>query len=105
MKLRTFLLTQIIWSKKTFGEEKRTKGIIKHIKKELKEIELNPTDLLEWIDVIILAMDGYWRHGGKPGLLLELLEKKQKINFSRDYPFPVSENTPSFHNKTKGKTT
>jgi hypothetical protein len=90
---------QINWSLKTFGEGKRTLGIIKHIKKELKEVQKNPDDLLEWIDVIILAMDGYWRHGGDALTLLVDLNKKQKINFKRKYPFPVSQDKPSEHIK------
>jgi hypothetical protein len=36
--------------------------------------------------VLILAMDGYWRHGGKPEELAEMLEAKQRVNFERAWP-------------------
>lgn len=49
------------WSLRTFGPGMRTNGITKHIEKELAEIRANPLDLLEWVDVIILGLDGAWR--------------------------------------------
>lgn len=52
------------WSEATFGPGPRTLGITAHIRKELQEIEDDPTDLTEWIDVAILALDGAWRTGG-----------------------------------------
>lgn len=51
-------------SLKQFGEGVRSEILIKKIGKELEEVRANPNDLEEWIDVIILALDGYWRHGG-----------------------------------------
>ena len=104
-KIVDYLEKQKEWSSKTFGNGKRTLGIIKHIQKELIEIEECPEDLQEWIDVIILAMDGYWRHGGNAKDLMERLIEKQCINFNRDYPFPTSEDLPSEHiriNELKG---
>ena len=50
---------QWAWSDETFGPDNRTKGIVQHIKKELKEVEKDPQDLEEWVDVMILAMDGF----------------------------------------------
>ena len=104
-KIVDYLEKQKEWSSNTFGNGKRTLGIIKHIQKELIEIEECPEDLQEWIDVIILAMDGYWRHGGNPKDLMGKLVEKQCIDFSRNYPFPTSENEPSEHiriNELKG---
>jgi hypothetical protein len=100
--LGAYLLKQRRWSRKTFGTSKRTKGIIEHIKKELLEVEENPEDLEEWIDVIILALDGYWRHGGLPNEIMLKLTLKQVKNFKRQYPFPISDDVPSEHIK-KGK--
>ena len=85
------------WSVKTFGEGKFTLGLIKHIKKELDEILADPLDTREWIDVIILALDGYWRHGGAIELIMQDLCKKQEINFLRKYPKPTSEDEPTEH--------
>jgi hypothetical protein len=78
-----YLKRQIVWSQRTFGNGRRTVGITEHIRKELDEIISEPEDLSEWINVIILALDGYWRHGGLPEqLTLELLKKQDK-NFNR----------------------
>ena len=82
----SYLHRQWAWSKETFGPALRTKGIVQHITKELREIEAEPHDLAEWVDVIILAMDGFWRHGGKPEDLLPAMQAKQDRNFARTWP-------------------
>jgi hypothetical protein len=41
---------------------------------------------LEWVDVIILAMDGFWRHGGKAEDLMPKLLEKQAKNMARTWP-------------------
>ena len=84
--LESYLTRQWEWSARTFGPGRRTMGILTHIRKELEEIVDNPTDLSEWIDVVILAMDGFWRHGGKPADLLPELLSKQRKNFARKWP-------------------
>jgi hypothetical protein len=84
--LVAYLHRQWAWSKETFGPALRTKGIVQHITKELREIEAEPHDLAEWVDVIILAMDGFWRHGGKPEDLLPAMQAKQDRNFARTWP-------------------
>lgn len=61
MQLQQLLANQREWSLKTFGPGRRTVGLIKHIIKELDEIEQKPDDPLEWVDVFILAMDGAHR--------------------------------------------
>lgn len=58
------ITTQAKWSRNTFGPGTREPGIIEHIKKELLEIEeaVTPEDKLsEWIDIIILGIDGAQR--------------------------------------------
>lgn len=77
---------QIEWSKLTFGPHTRTAGIVNHIRKELVEVQADPYDLKEWVDIITLAMDGYWRHGGTYDGLLNDLQDKQDINFGRKWP-------------------
>lgn len=101
--MKKYLVDQMKWSRKNFGTSRRTKGIIEHIKKELIEVEENPTDLTEWIDVMILAFDGYWRHGGLPSDLMPHLIMKQRKNFKRVYPFPTSDDVPSEHIRSKKK--
>ncbi len=77
---------QIEWSRHTFGPALRTKGVIDHIRKELVEIEREPHDLTEWVDVVILAMDGFWRHGGNAEDLMPALLVKQQKNMARVWP-------------------
>lgn len=76
----------ICWSLNTFGTSSRPEGIIKHIRKELHEIERSPEDLHEWIDVIILAVDGAWRQGYSAEQIIQALINKQLINFNRKWP-------------------
>jgi hypothetical protein len=94
-----YLERQAEWSAKTFGPGLRTKGLIDHISKELKEIEADPGDLEEWIDVMILALDGYWRHGGHKLDLMRRLQDKQNKNIAREWPAPVSEDVAIEHKR------
>lgn len=88
------------WSEKTFGPGMRTKGITAHIRKELEEIEAEPDDVVEFVDVIILALDGAWRAGYSAAEIVAALQSKQEINFARDWPEPGPEDRPNFHIKT-----
>ncbi len=81
-----YLKEHRVWSWNTFGPGERTKGIIDHIKKELKEIEAAPDDVEEWVDVIILALDGALRVGHTPGDIMLGLITKQMINKNRKWP-------------------
>jgi hypothetical protein len=73
------------WSRRTFGPGFRM-GVVEHIRKELKEIEADPLDLEEWIDVIILGIDGAWRAGYSPEDIAEGLAAKQLKNEARQWP-------------------
>ncbi len=77
---------QTKFSLKVFGPGPRDAGLIDHIKKELKEIEQAPGDLEEWIDVIILALDGAWRNGYTSHEILDALNAKQTKNEKRQWP-------------------
>lgn len=74
------------WSRKTFGPGARTQGLIEHIRKELLEIETDPTDISEWVDVIILALDGAWRSGHTPREIIYKYHEKIRINQQRTWP-------------------
>ena len=91
----------IPWSVKTFGSGNRTQGILKHIHKELTEIESNPHDCAEWIDVVILALDGAWRHGHSASHVVHTLFRKMHAIRQRIYPMPASEDDPSEHDRSK----
>ncbi len=73
------------WSERTFGPGPRTLGVIDHIRKELREIEAEPTSL-EWVDVVILALDGAWRAGHEPQAIIDAIVAKQAKNEARVWP-------------------
>lgn len=78
---------QRIWSEATFGPGDGFRpGLIDHIRKELVEIEANPTDLMEWIDLIILALDGAWRVGHSSRDIIAAYHAKMQINRERRWP-------------------
>jgi hypothetical protein len=77
---------QISWSRETFGPSMRTKSVVDHIKKELEEILADPTDLNEWVDVIILAFDGAWRSGHSAEEIITAIKAKQEKNQNRVWP-------------------
>lgn len=74
------------FSERTFGPGERTAGIIDHIAKELLEVADNPSDLSEWADLIILALDGAWRAGGEPQDIIDAIVAKQAKNEARVWP-------------------
>jgi hypothetical protein len=84
--LISHLHRQRSFSATTFGPGLRADGVLDHIRKELKEIEADPTDVTEWIDVVILAFDGAWRQGWSPEDIAKALEAKQTKNESRKWP-------------------
>lgn len=84
--LRSHLERQREWSAKTFGPGDRSSGVIDHIRKELREIEMEPSDLEEWIDVVILALDGAWRAGFSAEQIITQLVAKQAKNEARQWP-------------------
>src|ERR1041385_2954295 len=80
------LIRQRDFSKRTFGPGTRSQGVVDHIRKELKEVEADPLDLKEWVDVILLALDGAWRAGHEPAEITEAIEAKQTKNEGRTWP-------------------
>lgn len=78
------------WSERTFGPGKRTKGVQDHITKEFVEIlddeAAGKPSGPEWIDVVILALDGAWRAGLTPEEILQGIHAKQDRNEARVWP-------------------
>jgi dATP/dGTP pyrophosphohydrolase len=99
------LARQYAWSLETFGPANGLSiGLIKHILKELEEIlDSNGKDIMEWIDVIILATDGAMRAGFTPQQISDAWEKKQVINEERKWPDwrTVKRDEPIEHIKDK----
>lgn len=84
--LISFLERQKRFSLKTFGDQPRTQGVIDHIKKELIEVESNPDDVMEWVDIILLAFDGALRRGFTSYSVVNALHEKLHINENRKWP-------------------
>jgi hypothetical protein len=84
--LAAHLRRQRDFSEQTFGPGARTQGVIDHIRKELMEIEADPADIMEWVDVIILAFDGAWRAGWEPDAIVQAIVEKQTRNEARQWP-------------------
>lgn len=95
--LIAYIQAQREWSKRTFGPGERTGGVTAHIAKELDEILAAPHDLSEWVDVIILALDGAWRAGWTPWDIARALAEKQRVNFLRRWPPPGPQDVPNEH--------
>ncbi len=86
MDLIAHLYRQRAFSRATFGPGARTAGVCDHIRKELAEIEAAPADITEWVDVVLLALDGAWRSGATPEQNAEAIQAKQTKNEGRDWP-------------------
>ncbi len=80
---------QAEWSSATFGPGTREKGVSDHIRKELIEVAdaTDPAEKqAEWIDVVILALDGAWRSGLSPQQIIAGVKAKQARNEARTWP-------------------
>jgi len=86
------------WSLATFGTGQRTAGIVEHIRHELEEIlAAGGADVMEWVDVLLLAFDGAARAGFSSVTVLAALQEKHRINVARRWPAPGPEDQPTFH--------
>ncbi|MFZ2541677.1 MAG: dATP/dGTP pyrophosphohydrolase domain-containing protein [Gallionella sp.] len=77
---------QAEWSERTFGPGGRVQGVCDHIRKELIEVEAEDGPLAEWVDVIILGLDGAWRSGATPEQIVAAIAAKQAKNEARRWP-------------------
>lgn len=91
--LLVHLRRQMIFSQGAFGPGKRTQGIIDHIKKELIEVESEAMqdgtagdELEEWIDLVLLALDGAWRCANTVEDVVKALSRKLVKNENRQWP-------------------
>lgn len=98
---------QIAFSTRAFGPGDRQAGVIDHIRKELHEIEEAPQDLEEWIDVVLLALDGAWRSGHSAEEVVAMLDTKLTKNESREWPdWRTADRTKAIeHDRTKDRET
>jgi hypothetical protein len=77
---------QIEFSSRAFGPTGRLLGVVDHIRRELCEVEEAPYDLEEWVDVILLGLDGAWRAGHTPEQIARGLTAKLEKNKKRQWP-------------------
>lgn len=84
--LVSHLHRQRAFSLRAFGPGTRTQMVLDHIRKELLEVEGAPGDLTEWVDLVLLALDGAWRAGHEPEAIAQALADKQGTNELRRWP-------------------
>lgn len=96
--LESHLRRQMAFSRATFGPGERRAGVTAHIKKELDQeiatAENSREAADEWVDVILLGLDGCaralaeagysWRE--IPAMICEMIEHKQGYNELRRWP-------------------
>lgn len=88
------LKRQIAFSRRTFGPGERRNGVIDHIRKELVEVEEANGEASEWVDVVILGLDGLTRRLVSAGAdtnqaaetACQMILGKQTRNELRDWP-------------------
>lgn len=97
-----FLKKKNLWSVETFGPSKGTEGVVRHIESELAEVKANPTDVTEWIDIILLAFDGAFRAGHTAEQVVTALIQKQAKNTRRQWPDWRTKKEGEFSSHVKG---
>ena len=58
---RQQLIRQMVFSRATFGPGARTEGVLDHMMKEIEEVRASGGSPDEWVDLVILALDGLTR--------------------------------------------
>lgn len=96
MNLIEHMVRQQNFSVRAFGPGPRMEGVTDHIKKELVEVADGGNDPKEWVDVVLLGLDGLWRslrcqfpHLTETEiacLICEMIEAKQTKNEARNWP-------------------
>jgi hypothetical protein len=92
--LEAHLKRQMAFSRATFGPGERRAGVIDHIRRELVEVERAEEAATEWVDVVILALDGLtrrlvecgWDHNEAAEKACRMIVQKQTRNERRDWP-------------------
>lgn len=81
------------WSQATFGTdaERGPLGALKHLEKEAREAQADPTDVAEYADCLILTLDAARRAGFKPLELFRAAYQKLQVNKARTWPKPTSD--------------
>ncbi|WP_227271225.1 dATP/dGTP pyrophosphohydrolase domain-containing protein [Roseobacter weihaiensis] len=86
LDLLTVIEHHITFSLETFGPGERLAGTLDHLRGELVEIEADPHDCEEWVDVILLAIQGAARHGHNAEAIAAKWLFKMAKNNARTWP-------------------
>lgn len=94
LDLKHHLLRQMAFSRGAFGPGECRERVLNHITKEITEIREGDGDAAEWVDVVILGLDGLTRkllsEGLAPNsaaqLAVEMIVEKQGRNEQRTWP-------------------
>lgn len=84
-KFETLQAKQRLFSLATFGNttlDRLTRNL-NHIKSELLEINEQPSNIEEWADLLLIAIDSFWRTGGI-ALRIYNRELKEIASYYRD---------------------
>lgn len=107
-KLSDLVMDQSKWSQATFGSdsERGPLGALKHLEREAVEAQealdvSSEETLVELADCFLLLIDATRRAGFKVGDLVDAAIAKQKVNESRDWPTPISDE-PVEHKRGRG---
>jgi hypothetical protein len=81
------IVEQREWSIATFGphSQRGSDGVIDHLRKEVNEAA-ESRKLEEWVDIIMLAIDGASREGYGPMDIVTGLANKLEVNKRRQWP-------------------
>lgn len=87
------------FSHSTFGPGVRTAGVCDHLRKEIAEVEASNGDSSEWVDLVLLALDGLTRQlafcngvdqrrdpAEVAATACRMIEGKQSRNEARSWP-------------------
>ena len=91
------LTRQMVFSRATFGPGARMDGVLDHMAKEIEEVRTSGGASSEWVDLVILALDGLtrrlWSTANGPipandiaAMAVRMIVAKQGRNEQRDWP-------------------
>ena len=88
-----FANAQAEWSQATFGldTERGPQGPLKHLAKEVQECLADPTDRMEYADLLFLVLDASRRANIPASELLDSCFEKLEINKARTWSKPSSD--------------
>ena len=76
------------WSRETFGPDsvRGATGPLKHLEKEVKEVQEAPGDIYEYVDCLFLVLDASRRSGFTKEQLIHAAYQKLEANKKRSWP-------------------